>query len=275
MGRRVRLHELGAVAEAVQVHLVDAEVVADRLEILDRLRGRVEGQVRLGDSRLGHAVLRERLRRGRRGLAFGRDLRSCGREVVRGRGLGALDRAGPTDPALVHVDHVVRVGDRGRVVVEVCVRIGDVAVAGPARDLDVRPLLLAGRPVDGEGDVPRLAARRREVVLRDRERHALERRQARLLRHDRVARGRGGWRRRAGGGRTGWRCRGRPGGRDAAADGATDGAPEAAGAASGDAGANVQPPDAAEPQAATTVATSRTAAGSARRERSSAGTGSG
>ena len=51
--------------------------------------------------------------------------------------------------------------------------------------------------------------------------------------------------------------------------------PEAAGAAPGDAGANVQPAEAAEPQAETSTATTRTAAGSVRRERSGVGTGSG
>ena len=122
MGGRVRLHELGAVAQAVQVHLVHPEVVADRLEILDRLLGRIERQVRFGDPGLGDAVVRERLGGGRRLRPLGRDLRTSGGLVVDGRGLRALDGSGPTDPALVHVDDVVGLGDRRRVVVEVAVR---------------------------------------------------------------------------------------------------------------------------------------------------------
>ena len=61
---------------------------------------------------------------------------------------------------------------------------------------------------------------------------------------------------------------------DAAADGALDSMLDAAGRAAGEAGANVQPDD-AEPHAATSVAIERTTAGTVRRERLAADTGSG
>ena len=55
VARRVRLHVLRPVALAVEVELVDLEVLADRLQVLDRLARRVQRQLGLGDAALGEA----------------------------------------------------------------------------------------------------------------------------------------------------------------------------------------------------------------------------
>ena len=63
VGGGVGLHELGAVALAVQRQLLDAEVLTHEFEVLDRLAGRVVGEIVDVDVTLGDAVVDEALER--------------------------------------------------------------------------------------------------------------------------------------------------------------------------------------------------------------------
>ena len=134
MGRGILLDELRAVALPVELERVGVEVVADRLEVLDGLGGRVQRQVGFVDAGFLDAVGHERLGRLRGVVTLGRHLDPRRRRVV-GRGrVRALDRLGQADPALVHEHDVVGVRDGGPVVVGVAVRGRDPAGAGAAGD---------------------------------------------------------------------------------------------------------------------------------------------
>ncbi len=173
VGGGVRLHVLGAVALAVQHQLVGAEVVPERLEVLDRVLRRVVRQVRDVRLRLGHAVGDVRLGRRVHGVALGRIGRIRGAGVVDGGRRGALDRVRQTDPALVHEHEVVVLGDLRVVPVRVAVGCGQAAVAGPTGDRDERPEPGALGALDRVGDFP-LRAARVGMIARDRQSDAFE-----------------------------------------------------------------------------------------------------
>ena len=134
MGRRVGLDVLGAVALAVEIELVHAEINADGLEILDGLPSGVERQVCRVGLRLGNAVRRVGLGSERGGGPLGGHVRVGWAGVVRRARVRALDRVREANAALIEEHDVVVRRDRRVESRRVAVRCCDPARTRAAGD---------------------------------------------------------------------------------------------------------------------------------------------